>query len=139
LIDSRADERDQPFLLGATNLKIPSYKACYLALMRRFNEQGVKELNGHLLYSLADGEYAAAGAWLERQGILDLVAEAAAARREGGEQSIDALFDTDYRWLKYPVVHGSSRLPITLDICFRRIARANNHYGRCDASAITHR
>ena len=24
LIDSRADERDQPFLLGATNLKIPS-------------------------------------------------------------------------------------------------------------------
>ena len=27
LIDSRADERDQPFLLGATNLKVPPYKA----------------------------------------------------------------------------------------------------------------
>jgi isocitrate lyase len=93
LIDSRADERDQPFLLGATNLKVPSYKACFLALMRRFNELGVKALNGHLLYSLAAGEYAAAGAWLERQGILDLVAEAAAAWREGGEQSIDDLFD----------------------------------------------
>ncbi len=35
LIDSRADERDQPFLLGATNLKIPSYKACFLAMMRQ--------------------------------------------------------------------------------------------------------
>jgi isocitrate lyase len=93
LIDSRADERDQPFLLGATNLKIPSYKACYLALMRRFYELGVTELNGHLLYSLADGEYAAAGAWLERQGILDQVAEAATAYRADGNQLIDALFD----------------------------------------------
>src|SRR5512142_1546087 len=36
LIDSRTDERDQPFLLGATNLNIPSYKACFLALVRRF-------------------------------------------------------------------------------------------------------
>jgi isocitrate lyase len=93
LIDSRADERDQPFLLGATNLKIPSYKACFLALMRRFYELGVKELNGHLLYALDEGEYAAADTWLERQGILDLVAEEAAAWREGREQSIDALFD----------------------------------------------
>jgi isocitrate lyase len=93
LIDSRADERDQPFLLGATNLRIPSYKACFLALMRQFYELGVKELNGHLLYALADGEYAAADAWLQRQGISDLVAEAAAASRDGSEQSIDALFD----------------------------------------------
>ncbi len=64
LIDSRADERDQPFLLGATNLKIPSYKACFLAMVRRFYELGVKELNGHLLYALPDGEYATADAWL---------------------------------------------------------------------------
>jgi isocitrate lyase len=93
LIDSRADERDQPFVLGATNLKIPPYKACFLALMRRFHELGVEELNGHLLYSLPDGEYAAANAWLERQGILDLVAEAATAWQDGREQSVDALFD----------------------------------------------
>jgi isocitrate lyase len=93
LIDSRADERDQPFLLGATNLKIPSYKGCFLALMRRFYDLGVTELNGHLLYAFPDGEYAAAEAWLERQGILDLVAEAATARRENGQQSIDAVFD----------------------------------------------
>ena len=76
LIDSRADERDQPFLLGATNLKVPSYKSCFLAMVRRFYELGVKELNGHLLYALPDGEYAVADAWLERQGILGLVSEA---------------------------------------------------------------
>jgi isocitrate lyase len=93
LIDSRADERDQPFLLGATNLKVPPYKACFLALMRRFYELGVTALNGHLLYSIPDGEYVAADAWLERQGISDLVAEAATSWREAREQSIDAVFD----------------------------------------------
>jgi isocitrate lyase len=93
LIDSRADERDQPFLLGATNLKVPPYKACFLALMRRFNELGVTALNGHLLYSIPDGEYAAADGWLERQGIADLITEAATSWREGREQSVDALFD----------------------------------------------
>ena len=93
LVESRADERDQPFVLGATNLRIPSYKACFVALMRRFYDQGVTELNGHLLYALAKGEYAAADAWLERQGIAALVVEAATAWKDGAENSIDDLFD----------------------------------------------
>ena len=58
LIDSRADERDQPFLLGVTNLKIPSYKSCFLAMVRSFYESGMTHLNGHLLYALPEGEYA---------------------------------------------------------------------------------
>src|SRR5215218_2151568 len=89
LIDSRADERDQPFLLGATNLKIPSYKACFLAMMRRFYESGAKELNGHLLYALSAGAYAAAGAWLERNGIHGLISDAIKTWQENGETSID--------------------------------------------------
>ncbi len=92
LIDSRADERDQPFLLGATNLDIPSYKGCFLAIVRRFYELGVKELNGHLLYALADGEYAAADAWLERHGVVELITKAAAAP-DHAQESIDAVFD----------------------------------------------
>ncbi|RUP00974.1 MAG: isocitrate lyase family protein [Mycobacterium sp.] len=93
LIDSRGDERDQPFLLGATNLSIPSYKSCFLAMMRRFYDSGVEEINGHLLYALSDGEYAAANAWLERNGILDLVAEAISKWRDSGELSIDDVYD----------------------------------------------
>ncbi len=93
LIDSRADERDQPFLLGATNLKVPAYKSCFLALMRRFHQLGVTELNGHLLYALPDGEYAAAEAWLERHGLLSQVADAAAEWLDGSETLIDAIFD----------------------------------------------
>jgi len=95
LIDSRADERDQPFLLGATNLKVPPYKACFLALMRSFYNLGVTDLRGHLLYSLPDGEYAVADAWLERQGVAALVAESAAKWKsdQDGQKSVDDLFD----------------------------------------------
>src|SRR5690242_17730485 len=93
LIDSRADERDQPFLLGVTNLRIPPYKACFLAMMRHFYDLGVTELNGFMVYSLADAEYAAARAWLERQGLLDAIAEAAATWLEHGAPPNDELYD----------------------------------------------
>ncbi|KGI68480.1 isocitrate lyase ICL2 [Mycolicibacterium rufum] len=93
LIDSRADERDQPFLLGVTNLKIPPYKSCFLAMVRRFYTQGVTELNGHLLYALPEGEYATAEAWLDRQGVLALIDQTAASWQDGAEPSLDAAFD----------------------------------------------
>ncbi|MGZ8801907.1 MAG: isocitrate lyase ICL2 [Mycobacterium sp.] len=96
LIDSRADERDQPFLLGATNLKIPPYKSCFLAMMRRFYDKGMTELNGHLLYALPDGEYGTAEAWLERVGLLALIDETAASWQDGTDtsaSSVDAAFD----------------------------------------------
>jgi isocitrate lyase len=92
LLDSRADERDQPFVLGTTNLKIPSYKSCFLAMVRRFYESGFKELNGHLLYALPAGEYAAADTWLERHGIGELITNAAASP-DHAQESIDAVFD----------------------------------------------
>jgi isocitrate lyase len=93
LIDSRADERDQPFLLGVTNLKVPPYKACYLAMMRSLYNLGVTEIRGHLLYAIPDGEYAVADAWLQRQGIAAAVAEAAESWKNDKSQSIDDVFD----------------------------------------------
>lgn len=93
LIDGRADERDQPFLLGATNVKIPPYKSCFLAMTRHFHTLGVNELNGHLLYALPDGEYAAAETWLESQGILAAIATAVESYKKEPGQSVDALFD----------------------------------------------
>ena len=96
LIDSRADERDQPFLLGVTNLKIPPYKACFLAMMRRFYEQGMTEINGHLLYAIPDAEYAAADAWLQRHGLTQLIDDTAANWQDGTDpslSSVDAAYD----------------------------------------------
>lgn len=93
LIDSRADERDQPFILGTTNLKIPSYKACFLAMTRQLYNSGITEINGHLLYDLPDGEYAAADAWLERSGISALITKAAEGWSSDGRQPVDGLYD----------------------------------------------
>ena len=66
LLDGRSDDRDQPFILGATNVSLPTFKAAFLAILRRFQRAGVEELSGHELYALCDEEYAAADAWLER-------------------------------------------------------------------------
>jgi isocitrate lyase len=93
LLDGRGDERDQPFVLGATNVQIPSYKACFLALMRRFHAAGVRELNGFELYALSEGESAAADAWLERAGLAALVDESAAKLAGGDGAQVDAAWD----------------------------------------------
>ena len=93
LIDSRADERDQPFLLGATNLRIPSYKSCFLAMMRRFHQQGVTDLNGHLLYALPEPEYETAEQWLSHHGLIAAIDAAARSWSEGPETSVDQIFD----------------------------------------------
>jgi len=93
LIDGRADERDQPFLLGVTNLAVPPYKSCFLAMLRHFHSQGVTELNGHLLYALPAGEYAAADAWLQSRGITAVIDEAAATWTSSRQGSLDVLFD----------------------------------------------
>jgi isocitrate lyase len=79
LLDGWGDERDQPFVLGATNLGLPSYKVCTLAVHRCFFEAGVTEVRGHLLYAVSDAEYQRARDWLRRAGLLALVEEKAQA------------------------------------------------------------
>src|SRR6266853_910587 len=93
LIEGRGDERDQPFLVGATNPNVPAYKPCFLALIQHFHELGVAELTGHLLYAIPAGEHTVAQEWLERRGILAQATDAVASLREGKESSIDAMFD----------------------------------------------
>ncbi len=94
LLDSRGDERDQPFILGSTNVNMPTYKAAFLALLRRLYRHGLSELNGHLLYATSDEELAAADAWLDRTGLSAQVAEAVAAFKKSPGASPDALFDS---------------------------------------------
>jgi isocitrate lyase len=75
LIDSNHDERDQPFILGATNLDVPSYKAIVVAVHAAFFQRGVEEIRGHLLFDVPEIERHEASEWLERSGILGLVQE----------------------------------------------------------------
>jgi isocitrate lyase len=79
LLDGWGDERDQPFVLGATNVDLPSYKVCTLAVHRCFFEAGVTVLRGHLLYAVPEPEYERARDWLKRTGLLSLLKEKAQA------------------------------------------------------------
>jgi isocitrate lyase len=93
LIDGRSDDRDQPFLLGATNLSVPTFKAAFLAMLRQFQRAGVEELSGHELYALCEEELAAADAWLDRAGFARAIAAAAARYRDGAVRGVDAALD----------------------------------------------
>src|SRR5918997_3621732 len=48
LIDSSGDERDHPFILGATNVELPTYKIGYLAIVHRLGQLGAPDMPGHL-------------------------------------------------------------------------------------------
>ena len=84
LLDGRSDERDQPFILGATNFNLPTFKVAFLAILRRFNAAGIEELTGHQLYATSEDEYAAADAWLERTGSRRSSTRRLATLRDGG-------------------------------------------------------
>jgi isocitrate lyase len=92
LIDSRSDERDQSFLLGSTTVTLPTFRLAYAAMTKLFHDNGVKELNGHLLYGIAESEYRSAAGWLERSGVAQLVAKGAAAIKERGDGAVDEAF-----------------------------------------------
>jgi isocitrate lyase len=65
-IDSVEDERDHPFIYGATNRRIVPFKNVSLAVIKKFYEHGFKEINGHLLHRISDRAYRQAEQWLKK-------------------------------------------------------------------------
>ncbi len=92
-LENRSDERDQPFILGATNIELPSYKAGYLAILRKLHELGVEEVRGHLLFAMSEAEYAAAFDWLERVGLMSMIAKSAQALKNMPTSEFEAALD----------------------------------------------
>lgn len=93
LLDGNGDERDQPFILGATKLNIPSYKNAYLAILKRIHEKGVKEINGHKLYKIGKDVYAKTDKWLEETGIASFIDENIEAMK-GDTQDLETALDS---------------------------------------------
>ncbi|HMK31333.1 MAG TPA: isocitrate lyase ICL2 [Terriglobales bacterium] len=92
-LENRSDERDQPFILGATNVELPSYKAGYLAILRKLFELGVDEVRGHLLFAVSEAEYDATYAWLERVGLKSFIEQSALALRKTHGNELDSALD----------------------------------------------
>src|SRR6185436_9519586 len=94
LLDGNGDERDQPFLLGATNVAVPTYKAAVLSIMRKLNELGVDEINGHQMFAMSETEYEATLAWLKRSGVMSTIESNAKAFKARKSGLVDAMLDT---------------------------------------------
>ncbi len=89
LLDGNGDERDHPFILGATNLSVPSYKNCYLAILKRFYDAGIKDMKGHLIYKITEAEYDYAYEWFEKAGILSYIDETIKNIKDVNERVLD--------------------------------------------------
>ena len=93
LLDGRGDERDHPFILGATKTGIPGFKNCHLAILKRFHDMGIDNVNGHLLYKISDFEYKEVFAWFEKVGLMAKIDERIKALKGGKERSITKPLD----------------------------------------------
>jgi isocitrate lyase len=92
-LEGRGDERDHPFILGATSTELPTYKVGYLAILKKLRELGVDDARGHLLFKVSDTEYDEANAWLERTGVMHVLEETAKKFRQAEGASADALLE----------------------------------------------
>ncbi len=93
-LEGRSDERDQPFILGATHVDLPGFKVCYLAILKQFHDLGLEEVRGHLLFAVSPREYQEALAWLEWAGILADVRSAAQSLKDAPGIAVDAALET---------------------------------------------
>ena len=91
-LENRGDERDQPFILGATNVELPSYRVGYLAILRKLFELGV-EVRGHLLFAVSEAAYRAAFAWLGQVGLISMITETAEGFRQAPATELDAALE----------------------------------------------
>jgi len=100
-LENPSDERDQPFILGATNIDLPTYRVGYVALLRKLSEIGADEIRGHLLFAVSETEYQAAFDWLEGAGLMPAIRSTAQALRNAtGPEFELALDKVETRYLE---------------------------------------
>jgi isocitrate lyase len=92
-LEGRGDERDHSFILGATNVDLPTYKVGYLAILKRLNEAGMEDVRGHLLFNVSAEEYDEANAWLARAGVMRVIDEGVKATKPGTGGALERLID----------------------------------------------
>src|SRR6266568_6105404 len=92
-LEGRGDERDHPFILGATDVELPTYKVGYLAILRKLRELGVGDARGHLLYKISAAEYEEANAWLKQVGVMRVLEESEKAFQMADGPSVEALLE----------------------------------------------
>jgi len=93
-LDGKGDDRDQPFVLGATKINVPSWKTAYLAILKRFDDLGIEDVNGYLLYRVSEEAFAKANAWHDRVGVFAFLDELLKAHQGEQPLPIDAILNS---------------------------------------------
>jgi isocitrate lyase len=99
-LEGRGDERDHPFILGATNAELPTYKVGYLTILRKLRELGVEDVRGHLLFKISAAEYDEACAWLARTGVMRSLEDSARGFLQGDGPAEEMLEKVEARYLE---------------------------------------
>jgi isocitrate lyase len=92
-LEGRGDERDHPFILGATNVELPTYKVGYLAILKKLRELGVDDMRGHQLFKVSAAEYDEANAWLVRAGVMRVLEDGVKAFQQANGSSVEVMLD----------------------------------------------
>jgi isocitrate lyase len=92
-LEGRGDERDHPFILGATNVELPTYKVGYLAILKKVRDLGIDDMRGHLLFKISAAEYDEADAWLTRAGVMRVLEDSVKAFKQADGASVEAMLD----------------------------------------------
>jgi len=99
-LEGRADERDHPFILGATDAELPTYKVGYLTMLRRLRELGIDDARGHLLFKISPAEYDEAAAWLARTGVMRVLESSAQEFQHDGSSAEELLESLETSYLE---------------------------------------
>jgi isocitrate lyase len=99
-LEGRSDERDHPFILGATNVDLPTYKVGYLTILRQLRDLGVEDARGHLLFKISPEEYNEAAAWLTRTGVSGEIETRTREYQRSGRPVEDLLENVESRYLE---------------------------------------
>jgi isocitrate lyase len=93
-LEGRGDERDHPFILGATYADLPTYKVGYVTILRKLRELGVDDARGGLLFKISAEEYAEASAWLARTGVARMLELTTQAYQHADGPSAEELLES---------------------------------------------
>ncbi len=98
-LEGRGDERDHPFILGASNVELPTYKVGYLTLLRKLRELGVDDARGHLLFKISPAEFEEASAWLQETGVMRMLEESVNEFQSANSSVEDLLENVESQYL----------------------------------------
>ena len=92
-LENSTDERDHPFILGATDTSLPTYRVGYIAIQKMLAELGADEIRGHLLFAISETEYRDAYTWLEKAGLFPAIRATAETLKKATGPEIESELD----------------------------------------------